>query len=396
MSKLETFSTATPNPLGIYLDHHSTTPVDPRVANAVLRAMVEEFGNANSVDHAYGEIARSKVNNAKECLADLVNCDPTDIHFTSGSTEAILLAISHAIGIASKLPLKISLSRVEHPALLDAARRAEQLGLAELTWISVGPDASVNMRDIHAALDAGCDLLCIMAANNEVGTIYPIAEIAELAATRNVAMLVDATQSIGRIPLDLLEMPIEYVVVSAHKIYGPKGIGALISTSYDQSNVYGLTAVHEATPNVPGIVGFGEACKIVSEEGAAENVRLAGLRDKLQTMLTSVLPDMVVNGQQDLRLPHNLHFSVPGVPNDLLVQRLRRRVALSTGAACMSGAQSASHVLVAMGLPQGLQDSALRIGLGRGTTDEDIMIAAREIIAAIRDLQSVLREHTHG
>lgn len=396
MTKHRTFPGVGLEAPGIYLDHHSTTPVDPRVAEVVLRTMIEDFGNANSIDHAHGDVTRSRIETARQCLAELVNCDPVDVHFTSGSTEAILLAISHAIGVATALPLRIALSSVEHPALLDTAKRAEQLGLAQITWIPVGRDASIEVGGICEVLDAGCDLLCVMAANNEVGTIYPIAEIAELAAARHVAMLVDATQSIGRSPLDLSQSPIEYLVVSAHKIYGPKGVGALVSPIYDRSDVYGLAAVHEPTPNVPGIVGFGEACRIMYEEGEIENRRLGALRDHLRDLLARALPELVVNGPQHQRLPHNLHISVPGVPNDLVVQRLHRRVAISTGAACMSGAQGASHVLMAMGLKQELQDSALRIGLGRITTKDDIETAAHEIIAAVGDVQSALREHTHG
>ncbi|MBY5701207.1 cysteine desulfurase [Rhizobium leguminosarum] len=379
------------NSAGIYLDHHSTTPVDPRVAEVVMRAMVEDFGNANSVDHKYGEAAHHLIERASSLVAKLVNCDDTDVHFTSGSTEAIRLAISHAIGVADALPLRIGLSRVEHPAVIDTAARAERLGLARLIWVDVGADARLDMTSLQEALKDGVDLLCVMAANNEVGTIYPLAEIFALAEAGGAHMLVDATQAAGRVPIDLNETPVEYLILSSHKIYGSKGVGALISSIYDAAQVHGLAATHEATPNVPGIAGMGEACRLMAEEGANETLRIASLRDQMQDILLTRLPEIIVNGPPSERLAHNLHISVPGVPNDLVVQRLRGRVAISTGAACMSGAQSASHVLQAMGLSQEIQDGALRIGLGRFTTQDDITLAAAEIEAATIDVKSALK-----
>jgi cysteine desulfurase len=379
------------NAAGVYLDHHSTTPVDDRVAEVVMRAMVEDFGNANSTDHTYGEAGRHLIESASFHVAELVNCDDADVHFTSGATEAIRLAIAHAVGAADGRQLRVGLSKVEHPAVLDTAARAERLGLARLIWIDVGPDAQLDMVSLKVALEDGIDLLCVMAANNEVGTIYPLSEIFELAEAAGALLLVDATQAAGRVPIDLAETPVEYLILSSHKIYGPKGVGALISSTYNASQVHGLTATHDATPNVPGIVGMGEACRLMIEEGRGDNKRIAEMRDTLQSMLIANLPELVVNGSQVNRLPHSLHISVPGVPNDLVVQRLRGRVAISTGAACMSGAQSASHVLQAMLLSQEIQDGALRIGLGRFTTQDDITFAAAEIEAAIIDVKSVLK-----
>ncbi len=379
------------NTAGIYLDHHSTTPVDQRVAEVVMRAMVEDFGNANSIDHTYGEAGRHLIERASFHVAHLVNCEDRDVHFTSGSTEAIRLAIAHAVGVADGRPLRIGLSRVEHPAVIDTAARAERLGLARLIWIDVGADAQLDMVSLQGTLEDGIDLLCIMAANNEVGTIYPLSEIFGLAEAGGALMLVDATQAAGRVPIDLAETPVEYLILSSHKIYGPKGVGALISSTYNASQVHGLAATHDATPNVPGIAGMGEACRLMAEEGMTDNRRIAEMRDTLQSMLIAKLPELVVNGSQANRLPHSLHISIPGVPNDLVVQRLRGRVAVSTGAACMSGAQSASHVLQAMGLSSEIQDGALRIGLGRFTTQDDITLAAAEIETAIIDVKSTLK-----
>ena len=380
--------------VGIYLDHHSTTPVDPRVAEVVMRAMIDDFGNANSVDHKHGEVSRRIVDAAASSIAELVICDAADVHFTSGSTEAIRLAVAHALGSARTLPLRIGLSRVEHPAVLDTVRRAQELGLATPIWIDVDAQARLSMRSLQQALEGDVDLLCVMLANNEVGTIYPLSEIFALADSAGASMLVDATQAAGRVSIDLDQTPVDYLILSSHKIYGPKGVGALVSRTYDASLTYGLAVTHEATPNVPGIAGMGEACRLMREEGEDETARIAALRDQLAVLLTGGLPELVLNGPREDRLAHNLHVSLPGIPNDLVVQRLRGRVAISTGAACMSGAQSASHVLKAMNLPQELQDSALRIGLGRFTTSNEVTHAAAEIITAVHDVASVLKAKT--
>jgi cysteine desulfurase len=375
---------------GIYLDHHATTPVDPRVAEAVLRHMLEDFGNANSVDHTYGERAAAALDAAADAVADLLSADPADVHFTSGSTHAIELAFSHALGTAGGSPLRVALSRVEHPAVIDIARRAETLGVAWLQWIDVASDASIDLNQIEKLLPE-IDLLCLMAANNEVGTIYPVAKIYEHAASAGVAMLVDATQSVGRVQLDLSKTPFDYLIFSGHKIYAPKGIGVLVSSVYRSKENFGLAGSHAATPNVPGIVGLGIACRLMAEEGAADEQRLRGLSAMMFDELRNAVPDLVLNGIEP-RLAGNLHVSAPGAPNDLVVARLRNAVAISTGAACMSGAQGASHVLQAMMLPHDVQESALRIGLGRNTTREDVLEASKRIAAAIASVRISLEQ----
>ncbi|QIO61587.1 cysteine desulfurase family protein [Rhizobium leguminosarum] len=382
-SSLGTFET-------IYLDHHATTPVDSRVAKIVFDMMVSSFGNANSVDHVFGETAASIVTDAKGRVAALVGSDPDNVFFTSGSTEAIRLAISHAIGPVHASPLRIALTRVEHQALIDTAQLAERLGIAVITWIDVDHRARLISESLHAALESGTDLVCVMAANNEVGTIYPLGEIVPLVHRHDAAILVDATQAAGRIPFDGFGADVDYLILSGHKIYGPKGVGALVSGAYEASRVYGLGATHDATPNVPGIAGMGEACRIMLSEGEVETRRIVAMRDRLQKDLVRLIPNLVVNGDQENRLAHNLHISVPDTPNDLIVSRLRKKVAISTGAACMSGAQSSSHVLRAMGMDDGLQEGALRIGLGRFTSESDIENAAAEIAAAVRDVRNAM------
>lgn len=371
----------------LYLDHHATTPVDPRVAEVVIRTMVEEFGNANGVENVHGERAASLVAGARGKVARLLCADPDDVYFTSGSTEAIQLAFSHALATHPS-PLKIALSRVEHKAVIDTALRAERLGLAAVTWIDVDRKAQLDRACFEGVLQAGVDLVCVMAANNEVGTIYPVQEIVDASREHGADVLIDATQAVGRMPLNLEEINAAYAVLSGHKIYGPKGIGALISPIFERELVFGLQGAHQQTPNVSGIAALGSACELMELEGEAESRRLSELRDLLQDRLFQLVPGLVVNGDEASRLPHNLHISVPGALNDIVLSRLRSKVSISTGSACNTGALEPSHVLRAMHLRDTHIDSCLRIGLGRTTTSDDIEFAAVEIAQAINDART--------
>ncbi|MQB07193.1 cysteine desulfurase [Agrobacterium tumefaciens] len=379
-------STSAPTP-AVYLDHHATTPVDPRVAEIAIRMMVEEFGNANGVENIHGERAASAVVQAKDRLAQLLGAEPRDVYFTSGSTEAIQLAISHSIGI-HRDQLRIAISRAEHKAVIDTALHAERVGMAVISWIEVDDKAQIDLSSLQSVLDGGVDLVCVMAANNEVGTIYPIAEIARKASECGADVLVDATQAIGRIPLNLEDLGANYVILSGHKIYGPKGVGALISPVFEYSSIFGLQGAHHPTPNVSGIAALGFACELMEREGEAESRRLAQLRDQLQERLKSLVAGLIVNGAETARLPHNLHVSAPGAPNDVVLSRLRGMVSISTGSACNTGAQEPSHVLRAMRLPDPYIDSCLRIGLGRTTTAAEVERAAVAIAEAINDVRS--------
>ncbi|RWP51061.1 MAG: cysteine desulfurase [Mesorhizobium sp.] len=371
----------------IYLDHHASTPIDPRVAQLVMQVMSEVYGNANSVEHTIGNAAALVVEQARTAVAHLVDAEPQHVHFTSGSTEAIHLAISHAIGVNRKVPLSVALSRVEHRAVIDTLIHAERLQLVEITWIDVDEAAQIVWPSLESALHAGVELVCVMAANNEVGTLYPIPAISKLVHDAGATILVDATQGAGRMGLSCLDSEIDYLALSGHKLNGPKGVGALISPIFAPAEVYGLATSHRATPNVPGIAGLGEACRLMTLEGEAENIRLSVLRDRLQAVLLRRLPGMAINGEIGNRLPNNLNFSVPGAANDVVIARLRDAVALSTGSACNSGAQSPSHVLRAMGLSEELLDSCLRIGLGRQTTEADIDCAAEAVATAITEVR---------
>lgn len=377
-------------PPPVYLDNHATTPVDDRVAAVVIAAMQRDFGNANSSGHAMGLTASELVEASKAHVAALVGGEAEDVHFTSSSTEAIHLAMSHAIGLKRQGPLRIAIARTEHMAVIDAALSAKRQELATITWIDVDGVGRIDRQSLHAALAGEVDLVCLMAANNEVGTIHPVAEFADLARAVGSALLVDATQAAGRIPLNAMDDGIDYLVFNAHKMNGPKGVGALLSPIYNPDAVYGLAGAHQPTPNVPGIVGFAEACRLLLQEGAVENERLRLLRDRLQIGLLNAVPDIVVNGDTSARLPNNLHVSALGAPNDVVLSRLSATVAISSGSACTSGAQSPSHVLVAMGLTQSAIESGVRMSPGRYSTESDIDFAIAAIAEAVSDVRAML------
>lgn len=378
----------------IYMDHHATTPVDPRVLDVAVRMMADEFGNANGVENTHGEQAAHAVSQAKAFVAKIVLAESDDVHFTSGSTEAIQLAIAHAIALQTR-PLRVAMSRVEHKAVIDTVLHAERMGLVEKSWISVDEKARLVWPSLEEMLSQGVDLVCVMAANNEVGTIYPVQRIARACHDHGAAILVDATQAVGRMAFDLGDEIVDYIALSGHKVYGPKGIGALVAPRFDRSVTYGLQGAHSPTPNVAGIVAMGRACEIMDLEGVQECARLEHLRNHLQQRLVALLPDVVINGDVANRLPHNLHLSVPGVPNEVVLARLRGKLSISTGSACNTGAQEPSHVLKAMGLPVALLESCLRIGLGRSTDLDDVEAAATLIADAVRGVRTSLSGADH-
>jgi cysteine desulfurase len=375
-------------PLAIYLDHHATTPVDPRVAQVVFEAMTQTFGNAHSVDHVFGEEAATMVEQAAIEVADLLDARPDFVRFVSSATEAIKIALG--IAAADKKLLRVAVTRVEHKAVLDPLRLLEHHGRATLEWIDVDEAGRVSLDDLARALEKNVDLLCLMAANNEVGTLYPIEKAADLAAHAGAKILVDATPAVGRIPLRVTDWGIDYLVLSAHKLYGPKGVGALIGPEA-RSPKADIANGHAGTLNVPGIAGLGAACRLWLTEGESDEQRIAELRDRLEADLLRRIPELMINGDRANRLTNNLHISAPGAPNDAVIARLHRKVAISTGAACSSGAQEPSHVLRAMRMSSELQDSALRISAGKFNTVEEIDLAAAEIATAVAEVRAAMR-----
>lgn len=380
----------TPRP--IYLDHHATTPVDRRVADVVYAVMTERFGNANSVDHRYGEDAAAILDVARGEVAALVGASAPDVRFTSGSTEAIRLALAYAAEAAGG-SVRVAVSPIEHEAVLDAVEVARRESWADAMWLSVEPSGRVPLASVAGALEAGADLICLMAANNEIGTLQEICGAAVLTQGAGARLLVDATQAAGRVPLQVDAWGVDYMAISAHKMYGPKGVGALIGADLGEAPLPGRFAGHAATPNTPAIAGLGEACRLRRLEMGQDEPRIAALRNRLQARLVDAIPGLAVNGDPAGRLSNNLHVSVPGAPNDLVVLELRDRVAISTGAACASGADAPSHVLRALGLPPWRLEGALRISLGTTTTEYEIERAGTAIIEAIRATQALAEDH---
>jgi cysteine desulfurase len=277
--------------LPIYMDHHATTPVDPRVADVVVNAMVNVFGNAGSVDHTHGEAALHLVDRATAELAALVGSEPENIRFTSDATESIRFALGHAVAMRGLSKLRVAATMVEHQAVLDALRLAVRAGLAEVVWIEVDGQANLLPESLRAALENGVDLLCVMAANNEVGTIYPTGQIVSEAHESGAKVLIDATQAAGRVDLRSQEWDLDYLAFSSHKIYGPKGVGALaVNDANMHSELSEHVVGHNGTLNVPGIVGFGEAARLMRMEGAEDERRIRGLRDRLEAGLLRGFP----------------------------------------------------------------------------------------------------------
>ena len=375
----------------IYLDHHATTPVDPRVASVMVEAMTVAFGNPNSVEHRYGEEAASLVADARRHVAGLLGTQSGAVHFTTGATEAISLALRHVEeSRTDPAPLRVAATTVEHRAVLNALRLAEARGAISLSWMGVDSAGRLDIDDVREACASGAELLCVMAANNEVGTLYPVELVCREAGRWGARVLVDATQATGRIPLAVSDWGIDYLTLSAHKMYGPKGVGALVMRSAERLAGRSPNGTGPGTPPVPGIVGLGEACRLRHLEMADDEPRIATLRDLLQDRLCDEIPGLVVNGDTANRLAGNLHVSVPDVPGDAVVARLWRTVALSTGAACSSGAQEPSHVLRAMGMPAARQEGALRIGLGKFTSEADVLSSASAIVQAVSAAKAIV------
>lgn len=366
----------------IYLDHHATTPMDPRVIAIMSHALEHLFGNPNS-SHPVGQQAADAQERARADVAALAGVGPKHVHFTSGASDAIGKAFALALDQAE--PRQVALMPVEHPAMLRAAEALSASGQVTIHRLDVDRHAQLVIASLYAALDAGADLVCLMLANNEVGTVYPVEAVIEACHAAGAQVMVDATQAAGRLALETIGPSVDYLVLSAHKIYGPKGVGALLTR---HSSGRSDKEAHAGTPNVPAIVGFGAAARFALEERESDWKHCAAMRDRLQAGLSAKLPDLVVNGDPQARLPHSLHVSIPGIFNDAVLARIGHRVAISSGAACASGALEASHVLRAMALPEPLVEGALRLSTGRFTTEAEI----DEAIAVIGATAAAIRE----
>ncbi len=385
-------------PPPIYLDSHSTTRVDPRVANRVLYYMTSAFGNASSIDHIFGDEAENAVKEAANKIAELINSSPQEIIFTSGATESINLAIQGTIltgNSTAKIKPKIAVSPVEHQGVLDCCQALEKQGLAEIVKLKVDSKGRLDLEGLERVCAGGISLLCVMAANNEIGNIYPIETAGKIAKKYDVLFFCDGSQGVGKVPLNFAEWGITFLAISAHKLYGPKGVGALVVRKGVplQPLIFGgghQRGRRSGTLNVPGIVGLGEACGLRGLEMVEDERAIASRRDRLQAILLAHIPGLIVNGDINNRLSGNLHISIPDIPNSAVIARVRDRLAISTGAACSSGVESPSHVLQALGLSPEMMDGALRIGIDKFTTDEEIERAAEILITTIRDICQVM------
>lgn len=381
--------------LPIYLDHHATTPVDPRVLQAMLPYFTEKFGNASSRSHRFGWEAEEAVERARKQVAALIHARPEEIIFTSGATESDNLAIK---GVAEASRIKgnrIITLPTEHKAVLDSCHRLEKAGF-KAAYLPVDVDGLVGPDQVQATLTPETVLVSVMAAHNEIGVIQPIAEIGRICRERGVLFHTDAVQAIGKIPVDAKAMNVDLMSINAHKLYGPKGIGALYVR--EQKPPVALAPMidgggHErglrsGTLNVPGIVGLGKACEIAMQEMSEESKRLRALRDRLKHGILSQLDEVTVNGSMEHRLPHSLNLSFAHVDSESLLMALDD-IALSTGSACTSAQPEPSYVLKALGLPDELAYSSIRFGLGRFNTDEEIDYVIGRITEAITNLRSL-------
>ncbi len=379
----------------VYLDNHATTPVDPRVLEAMLPYFGAKFGNAASRSHAFGWEAEKSVELARRRIASLAGATPREIVFTSGATESNNLAIKGVAEASRKGARHMVTMATEHKAVLDPIRRLEREGW-RITTLAPRGDGLVDLDQLRDAMQADTVLVSIMYANNEIGVIQPIGEIGRLCRERGVVFHCDAAQAFGKIPIDVERDGIDLMSVSAHKLYGPKGIGALyvrrskprvaLAPQMDGGgHEFGLRS---GTLNVPAIVGFGEACRVADAEMPVEAARVARLRDRLQEHLGTRLEGVQVNGSKERRLPGNLNLSFAGVDGEALLMSLPE-VALSTGSACSSAAVEPSHVLRALGMDEARARSSLRFGIGRFNTEEEIDYAAGRVVEAVEKLRAL-------
>jgi cysteine desulfurase len=384
-----------PPKLPVYMDNQATTAVDPRVLEAMLPYFTEKFGNAASRNHEFGWKAEEAVETARAQIARLIHASPREIIFTSGATESNNLAIKGVAEAYREKGNHIITQVTEHKAVLDTCKRLESSG-CEITYLSVGKDGLIDLEDLRRAITPRTILISIMYANNEIGVIQPVEEIGKIAKEKKILFHVDAVQAVGKIPVDVQKDGIDLLSISAHKIYGPKGVGALYVRRKDPR--VELSALidgggHErgmrsGTLNVPGIVGLGKACEICQQEMSEESERLGRLRDKLKDAILSGLDDTFLNGSMARRLPNNLNLSFAGVEGDALLMGIND-VAVSSGSACTSATLEPSYVLRALGVSEDLAHSSIRFGLGRFNTDEEVDYVAGRVVETVKRLREL-------
>jgi cysteine desulfurase len=376
----------------IYLDNHATTPVDPRVLEAMLPYLSDRFGNAASRSHSFGWAADEAVETARGQVASLIGATKNEIVFTSGATESDNLAIK---GVAETHRAKgnhIITAVTEHKAVLDSCKRLEQYG-CRVTYLPLQRDGLIDLEVLRRAIAGATILITIMAANNETGVLQPIAEIGKLCREHGVVFHSDAAQAIGKIPTDVVQQNIDLLSISAHKAYGPKGVGALYVRNGLEITACIDGGGHErgmrsGTLNVPGIVGLGKACEICRDEMRQESCRIAGLRNRLHEKITAGLHEVYVNGSMEDRLSGNLNISFAGVDGEELMTAIDD-IAVSSGAACTSAHIEPSYVLKALGISDELAQASIRFGIGRFNTEAEIDYAAGKVVHTVQQLREL-------
>jgi len=381
--------------LPIYMDNHATTPMDRRVLEAMLPYFTDKFGNAASRNHSFGWSAEEAVENARQQVASLINATAKEIIFTSGATESDNLMIKGVAEMYREKGNHIITQAIEHKAVLDTCKNLEKHG-CEVTYLPVQKDGRVDPEDVRKAIKPTTILISIMYANNEIGVVNPIAEIGKLAKEHGIVFAVDGVQAVGKIPVDVQKDNIDLLAISAHKIYGPKGVGALYVRRRNPR--VQLSAIidgggHErgmrsGTLNVPGIVGLGKACEVCQQEMAQEGERLRGLRDRLRKGLEANLDEVFVNGSMEHRLPNNLNMSFAYVEGESLLMGIND-VAVSSGSACTSATLEPSYVLKALGVGEDLAHTSIRFGLGRFTTQQEVDYVIDKMVQVVTKLREL-------
>jgi len=391
--------------LPIYLDNNATTPMDPRVLEAMTPFFLEHYGNAASRNHPFGWEAEEAVDYAREQVAKLIGADPKEIIFTSGATEGDNLAIKGVYEMYASKGNHIITATTEHKAVLDTCKHIEKTG-GEVTYLQVKPDGLIDLKELEAAIKPNTILIAIMYANNEIGVVQPVKEISTIAKKHGVLFFTDGVQAVGKIPVDVNKDGIDLMAFTAHKMYGPKGVGALyvrrknprVKVTAQMDGGGHERGMRSGTLNVPGIVGFGKACELCRLEMAEDTARISKMRDHLETELLK-LEEAYVNGSREHRLPHVANISFKHVEGEGLLMGFNKNIALSSGSACTSASLEPSYVLKALGLGDDLAHSSLRFGLGRFTTPDQIdytIKAISETVLKLREMSPLWEMYKEG
>jgi len=391
--------------LPIYLDNNATTPMDPRVLEAMMPYFLEKFGNAASRSHKYGWVAEEAVDYAREQVAKLIHADPKEIIFTSGATEADNLALKGVFEMYASKGNHIITVTTEHKAVLDSCKHIEKMG-GSVTLLETGSDGMLNLETLEKAITPQTILISVMYANNETGVIQPVREIAAIAHKHGVLFMSDATQAVGKIPVDVLADGIDLMAFSGHKIYGPKGVGVLyvrrknprVKVTAQMDGGGHERGMRSGTLNVPGIVGLGKACELAAAEMKEEATWLSELRNHLEKELLK-LEETYVNGNTDHRMPHVCNISFKYVEGEGLMMAFNKFIAVSSGSACTSASLEPSYVLKALGLGDDLAHSSIRFSLGRFTTSEQIEFTIKKVtdsVLRLRELSPLWEMHKDG